>query len=219
MTLCITLGAWRGFIRTVLGFASFILAIFLTNLLYPHMGRFLRSIDGLYTSLSTSISRMLGLEGIIERSAYAAEYEIINALPLPAAFRDALATNNLPSVRDALNAAAIDEYISGFLAGIVINIISLVIVFILVFVALIFAARILNLISKLPVINSLNKFLGGLLGAVWGLLLTWIILAIVVIYFSANSNADMVSLLETSAIARPMHEANFVVDFVLRLFP
>ncbi|MCL2235165.1 MAG: CvpA family protein [Defluviitaleaceae bacterium] len=215
----ILLGAWRGFIRTVLGFANFILAIFLTNLLYPHVGRFLRGIDGLFVALSDSIGRLLGLDYLIEQRAGEAYGELIQGLPLPQVLINTLYENSTPVVHDALGALNISEYISNFLAGIVINIISLIIVFILVFVALMFLARALNLVAKLPVIKQLNRLLGGVLGAVWGLLITWVVLAVVVVYLSANSATDMVALLEASPIARFIHENNFVLDFVLRIFP
>jgi len=219
MGACIAGGASRGFVRTVLGFANFILAIFLTNLLYPHVGRFLRSFDGLYSSLSTSISRIMGLDAIIEAQTNAAQNEIIAALPLPAAFKETLSANNTPIIHDALGATGIAEYVSGFLAGIVINVISMLAVFVLVFIGLTILTRFLDLVAKLPILNSLNKLLGGAIGAVWGLLLTWFILAIVVLYFSANTNTDMVHLLETSAIARPLHESNFMLNSLLRIFP
>ena len=219
MGLFVFLGVRRGFIRTVLGFANFILAIFLTNLLYPHVGRFLRGFDGLFTALSDSIGRLLGLDYLIEQRAGEAYGELIQGLPLPQVLINSLYENSTPVIHDALGALNISEYISNFLAGIVINIISLIIVFILVFVALIFLARALNLVAKLPVIKQLNRLLGGVLGAVWGLLITWVVLAVVVVYLSANSATDMVALLEASPIARFIHENNFFLDFVLRIFP
>jgi len=219
MALAILLGVWRGFVRTVLGFISIFLAIFLTNLLYPSMGRFLRGIDGLYNSLSSSISRLLGLESIIENAGYATQSEIISSLPLPSSWQNSLLENNNPIIHNALGAVDFQGFISGFLAGIVINIISMVVVFILIYLGLILLIRILDLVAKLPVVNAFNKLLGGAVGALKGLFLTWIILAIVVLYFSANSSADMVNILETSVIARHFHERNFALELVLRLFP
>jgi len=220
MLLCILGGVWRGFIRTVLGFANFILAFFLTSLLYPHVGRFLRNAGGLFESLKTSTSNMLGIEATIEGRAGAAYYQIINELPLPASMRATLVDSYSDSlVHDAIGATGISDYIAGFLAGIVINIISLVVTFVVIFAALVLITRFLNVVSKLPVINSLNKLLGGALGAAWGLLLTWLVLAVAVIYFAANSGADMVAMLENSPIARPLQEINPITNFILRLFP
>jgi uncharacterized membrane protein required for colicin V production len=213
-------GVWRGFIRTVLGFANFILAIFLTNMLYPHVGRFLRGAGGLFDSLTTSISRMLNIEAILEERAGAAYYQIIGDLPLPQAFQATLIENYPDAlVHYALGTTGISDYIAGFLAGIVINIISLVLTFVIIFALLVAITRVLNVVAKLPVLNTLNKLLGGVLGAAWGLILTWFVLGIIVIYFAANSGADMVAMLEGSAIARPLHEANPIVNFILRIFP
>ena len=219
MGLCILIGMWRGFIRTVLGFVNFILAIVLTNMFYPHMGRFLRGIDGLFDALTQSIRSGLGLDAAIYAESRAAQIEIINALPIPGNFRDALIENNTPVIHYALGAVGFADYIAAFLAGIVINIISMVVVFILIFAVLAIIARILNVVAKLPVINTLNKLLGAATGAIWGLLLTWLILGVVVIYFSANTTVNVVELLENSAIAGPLHDTNFALRFILRLFP
>jgi len=219
MGLCITIGAWRGFVRTVLGFGSFILTIFLTNMLYPHVGRFLRGIDGLFETLTASIRSAMGLDAAIYAESRAAQIEIINALPLPPAFRQSLIENNNSVVYTALGATGFADFIAGFLAGIVINIISMVVLFALIFVGLMVLSRVFDLIAKLPVIGSLNKFLGGALGAVWGLLLTWLVLGVVVIYLAASTQTNVVELLDNSAIAGPLNDANFAVQFILRLFP
>jgi len=220
MLLCVLGGVWRGFIRTVLGFANFLVAFFITSLIYPHVGRFLRGAGGFFESLQTSISRMLNIEGIIGERAGAAYYQIIGELPLPAPMRDTLIYSYPDAlIHDALGAAGISDYISGFLAGIVINIISFVATFILILIALNILSRALNLVAKLPVINQLNKLLGGLLGAVWGLLITWLVLAVAVVYFAANSDANMVATLENSALARPLQDINPITNFILRFFP
>ena len=219
MALCITFGAWRGFLRTVLGFVNFVLAIFLTNMLYPHVGRFFRSVDGFFAAVSTAIRQTMGLDEAIYAESRAAEIEIINNLPLPAIFRDALIENNNGVIHYALGATGFIDYIAGFLAGIVINIISMVVVFIIIYITLTILTGILNVISKLPVLNSLNKLLGAALGALWGLLLTWLVLGVVTVYFSANSQIDIVGILERSVIARPLNEMNFALDLILRLFP
>ena len=219
MAVCIIIGAWRGFVRTVLGFLNFILSIFLTNMLYPHVGRFLRSIDGFFSALTTAIRQTMGLDAAIYAESRAAETEFINQLPLPAFFRDILIENNNSIIYQAIGATGFADFIAGFLAGIVINIISMVVVFVIVFFGLMLLSGILNIITKLPVLNSLNKLLGGGLGAVWGLLLTWLVLGVVVIYFSANTQVNMTEMLENSAVAGPLNERNFALDFILRLFP
>ena len=224
MTLCITMGVWRGFVQTILGFANFIIAIVLTNMLYPHMGRFLREIPGFFDALAGAIRASMGLDeaiydAAVEAGGRAAEMQFITELPLPAFLRETLLENYNPIIRAAIGAIDLADYVAGFLAGIVINIISMVVVFILVFAGLMILTRILNILTKLPVINTLNKLLGGAVGAIWGLLLTWLVLGVVTIYLSANTTMDIYQMLEASALARPLNEWNFALNFILRLFP
>ena len=224
MSLCIIIGAWRGFVRTILGFANFIIAIILTNMFYPHMARFLRSIDGFFEALSTAIRSTMGLDDAIYEAAVdaggrVAEAQFIQDLPLPPFFRDTLIENNNAIIRAAIGAIDFADYVAGFLASIVINIISMVVVFVIVFLGLMLLTRVLDILTKLPVLNTLNKLLGGAVGAIWGLLVTWLVLGIVVIYFSANSGVDVTEMLDASVIAGPLNEWNFALNFILRLFP
>ena len=218
MALCILIGAWRGFVRTVLGLVNFILAIFLTNLLYPYMSRFLQSFDGLYNTLTTSIRSGLGLDAMVYAESRAAQNEIINNLPLPAALRDAVLINidNVTAGATATLAEGFANHVAGFLAVIVINVISMMVVFGLVFAGLMILTRVLNIVTKLPVINTANKLLGAALGAAWGLLLTWVVLGVVVVYLSANSQVNVVEMLENSVIAGPLNESNFVMRMLTR---
>ena len=224
LAFCVYIGVWRGFVRTVFGFANFILAIFLTNMLYPHVGRFLRNIDGFFDALSLAVRDSMGLDAAIyDATVYAggraAEMQFIRDLPLPAFFLEALIENHNAGIHAAIGATGFADYIAGFLTGIVINIISMVIVFVIVYFGLMLLVRLLNIITKLPVLNTLNKLLGGAVGAIWGILLTWLVLGVVVIYFSANSAVDMAEMLETSVVAGPLNEMNFALNLILRLFP
>jgi len=45
------------------------------------------------------------------------------------------------------------------------------------------------------------------------------VLGVVVVYFSANSTANVSEMLEASVIAGPLNEMNFALQFILRLFP
>ena len=217
--LCILIGAARGFIKTVMTFLSFIIAIFLTNWIYPYVGRFLRGIDGLFNSLQRAVAQAIGLDNAIAEAGGAAEAEIINSLPLPQSFQNAIIENNTVSTHIAIGAETFADYISGFIASIIINIIAIIVVFALIFTILHIITRVLNIVSKLPVINSLNKFLGAIVGGIWGLVLTWIILAMATIFFSAQGSFDIYESLANSHIARPLNEVNFALEFILRLFP
>ena len=217
--LCIIVGMARGFIKTVLGFANFIIAIVLTNVLYPHASRFLRGIDGFYYSLRAAISTTLGLDELVAEGMGAAANEAIQSLPLPQVFRDYIAANNNPVVHTAVAATGAAEFIAGFIASIVINILSMLIVFALVYIGLIVLMRLLDLVAKLPVLNSLNKLLGGAVGAAWGLLLVWLVLGMAVLYFSVNTGFPMAETLEESVIAGFLHELNPALGMILRFIP
>jgi len=216
------MGIRRGFIKTVLGFLDFVLAIILTNIFYPPFSRFLRGIDSLYDAVRDTVSSTLGLDELITGSIGAAgnaANDAINTLPLPQALLDYIIANNNPEVHLAVAATDLSDFVAGFIASIVINVMAAVILFALIYVGLIIATKVLNIIAMLPVIKSLNKLLGGALGAIWGLIMVWVVLGVGVIFFSINTGFAMTEALENSFIARLFHESNFVLNWILRFFP
>lgn len=219
LAICILTGVARGFIRTVLGFANFIIAIILTNILYPHFSRFLRSIDGFYYSMREAVSSALRLDELVAQQVGTAANDVIQSLPLPQAFRDYISANNNPVVHTAVAATGLAEFIAGFIASIIINILSMIIVFMLVYIGLIILMRVLDLVAKLPVVNTLNKLLGGVVGAVWGLILVWFLLGAAVLYFSVNTGFPMAETLNESVIAGFLHELNPALGMILRFIP
>ncbi|MCL2171684.1 MAG: CvpA family protein [Defluviitaleaceae bacterium] len=219
LALCILGGVRRGFIRTILGFANFIIAIILTNMFYPYMARFLRGLEWFYYPLRDGVAQSLSLDEAVSEHVGAAAYDVIQNLPLPQFLRDYIAANDNPIIRTSLAATGLTDFIGGFVTSIIINIISIIIVFILVFAGLVIITGLLDIIARLPVINTLNKLLGAAVGAVWGVLVIWFLLGTAAIFLAAGTDFPMMEALDSSSIARFFHEANPAARWLIRFIP
>jgi len=196
------IGYRKGLVQTAYRLISFFAAMFIAWQLYPHVARFLRG-TALFPAVQNMISNALNLDEFIYDHAQARGAAIIDALPLPSAVQQLLHTNNTPAMFEVLQVSTIEEYISGFFANIVINGIAILAVYLLTLLALTIVGGMLDIVTRLPVINTLNRIGGFLFGLILGGIIVWVGL-IAVVLFAAGSNPEWFAMLEASAVAQWM---------------
>ena len=143
------------------------------------------------------------LTGIVMASRFAVWLEteiiypaIVNNAPVPALLRkaaDAVASNTATG-----------------LTKVIISIICFVAAFIIVRIGLKFTVRLLDKIAKLPVLNIVNKVGGLAVGALNGVLVVYIALAIAAVFV----NPDVVGFINRSTIASHMFNENILLKLL-----
>ena len=176
--LCFLIGLRRGLFRMIFSFLSLLIAFFIARGLYLPVSSFLRENTGIYNALKERIIAALGLSDIIDRYIQQGEEVILSHLPLPQSLVDMLVENNIPTVRSALSALTLEDYIGSFLANIALNILSMIFVFILAMIIMQIIASALHLIVKLPLIRSFDKAGGALIGVLIGFVAVWLLVTI-----------------------------------------
>jgi hypothetical protein len=199
LALCALAGYRQGLIRTVYRLASFFIALFLANALYPYVARLLSG-SSIYTAIQDSIKTALGLEDFVATQAAATHTEVIESLYfLPAALRDMLNSYFAPNINDIARIDAIENYISAFFADIAINGIAIILVFALVMIILSVAGVLLDIVGKLPVIRTFNNIGGLIAGIIMGAGIAWLCIVLLSIFTAANPS--FFDLLEGSFVA------------------
>jgi len=201
---CAIVGYGRGFIHMVYRLVSFGLALFLARAFYPYVARMLRG-TGVFYGIRDFISRTMGFGFHYENFALIPREEpridvsqLINDLPLPEALRGLIYANDTLSMREALGARNVEEYVSGFMANMVINVLAMIVVFMVIMLILNFIGVALNIVARLPVINFLNRTVGLLAGSGIGILLAWIFVSILIVVVSTSGNIMVYELLQES---------------------
>lgn len=182
--LCLFIGIRKGFLQMTFGFFSLMISVYAARVLYLPVSLFVRESTGLYEVLKGRIISAMGLSYIIEGYIDQGEEIILSRLPLPGVLIDTLAENNIPAVRQALQALTIEDYIGSFLALMGLNIISAAIVFILIMLMMYLAGSVIRLIVKLPVIRTFDKAGGAIAGALIGATAVWIIVTVYLSLFA-----------------------------------
>jgi len=204
VALCAIAGYHKGLIRTVYRLVSFFVAIFVARQLYPYVARILRQTE-LFPVIQDGIARAMNLESFFAEQTTARGADIIDNLPLPGILQTLLHSYNTPNMFELLQVATVEEYVAGFFANMIINGLAIITVFFLTMLALLFIGYALDIVSKLPVIRTLNRIGGLIFGVVISAVIIWIGLVLAVL-FAAGTHPVIFELLEGSQIAQRMLE-------------
>ena len=208
---------YKGFLYTAFQTVSTIVALVLSYVLYKPINLILRK-TFLYGSLQkatagqlTSVQETLGLQ---------AQTQFINSikLPIPNIIKENLIRHNNPEIYKILGVDNFSEYIGGYIANFLINIIAFIIVWSLVKVVLYIVGESLHIISKLPIINFADKWLGLGLGAIKGIIGIWIATIVMAILIALPKFQTIAVLLSESTLAKWFYENNIVLAIVDQLF-
>lgn len=196
-------GAKKGLVRSVFGLSSLILSLILSLTLYPLVTDFLAdSVVGDYVRLNA--------------------YKVFDAQETePAEAQEAGETLHLPSVlsdglTNAANeaAGAIKESVAESTAALALKLLGILVVFILTKVILWALSHVLGIIAKLPVIRSLNKLLGGAMGVCYGILLLYLLLALLTFTTTLKTFNKPTELVLESQYVSVMYNRNILLNFL-----
>ena len=203
IALCVLAGYYKGLIRTVYRLISFVIAMFIAFQISPYVARFLRQTQ-IFPSLQVAISRFMNFEALFATVAGPqAQANVIDSLPLPAALQALLHSYNTPDMFEILQVSTIEDYVTGFLANMVITGLAILLVFVVAMIAFTIVGGAIDIVSKLPVINLINRIGGALFGLLTSSAAIWFLL-VVAAFFASNDT--VYSLLEGSWVARFVFE-------------
>jgi uncharacterized membrane protein required for colicin V production len=207
-------GIRKGLVLTVFRFASFFASIALARFLYPIVSRFLRGTP-LYGGLKDLVENTMGLGNLFQGQTdrILAEADL-NALPIPDILKSLLVSNNTPDIYNLLRVETIEDYISGFFANIIVNVIAIALVFAISWVILSFIGRMLDLISRLPVLNSLNRAGGFAVGLLMGVAVAWVGLMLVGLLFATPAYPEVFAYMQGSLAAKWFFNSGFVMELL-----
>ncbi len=190
--ICIFLGAKKGFAKTVLGFCSYILACILGVVFFDSFKVAIYSfapVSAWLENISESIS------GYIEN--YVSGYQ--GSIP---AFFNSYIDSVTGKVASNIGEVAVEALVA------VLFIISLIIVIKLV-------AFFIGAIVKLPVLKQFNSILGGAVGALNGVIVCYIVGAILVFSLISSGNAWINELINSSVLGGYFFKNNLILNLLL----
>ena len=191
LALCVVVGVYRGFLRSALSFASFILALVIVLIALGPAVRWTRANTSIFSQIEvfTEAGEILSDPDTGQREAgsfTAEELErVLEGTSLPKPIVNSICKNVLAQNKTGEDAVSLEDYINHTIADLVINVAVFIVLYLLVIILLQIVLGLVGAMMKLPVLRQLDGLLGGIGGLLVGLLVVMILFCAVPVIQSA----------------------------------
>lgn len=238
---CFYMGSRKGLVRTVFGLFSSIVVLLTGTVISPIISNQLRNNDKIFNAISTRIEKSLenyGKNGKRDeqsvdkkktkgkKSKSKKSREIINADDIYVPYKlltgnqaveeiitDILKNEHIKKAREDVQ-KEVNHRVAIYLTGIVINSGTFILVYFILSVGLLVLGKMLNIISKLPVINELNRMVGGIVGIFQGLVIVWLIFTLMMVFIEKPFIQEGMRQIEENAFLRILYESNIIAKII-----
>jgi len=213
-------GMHRGFISGVLSMAALIGAALLAFMTSGDLAAWLKGNETLvetlmyYTDAGSRVSNLdLSLMSISQVSSSSLA-QILSSANLPAAFESAFITAvENASASMTAGAMTIAELLSQTIVNVSISILSFLICFFLAYVVATFVIHLVNYVFELPVLRHLDALIGGIFGLARGVLLVFILFALIPIVL-AVAPVEMIEEIIAASKLAPMFDSQLILSIL-----
>ncbi|MBQ9757661.1 MAG: CvpA family protein [Clostridia bacterium] len=188
VVIFIAIGYKSGLMKSLISIVSYVLSIILSFWFYPIVSGWLKK-TAVYTYLVDLIGKKYMSEGGVSA-----------------------AVDGIRGLSDFVETASTN--ISEALATMVINILAFLLVLVFFKIAIRLIGKTLNIFTKLPVIKQFNRLGGAVLGGGIGIVVLYIIFAVLVLLAPFDENSKVMTEVNDSAFASQLYENNVILDFI-----
>ena len=185
VAVSIFLGYRSGFLKALINVVSYIASIILSFLFYPILSGFLMDTP-IYTFFVKKIAEKYPADGLIQTEWQFLEKYIEGA--------------------EGAVAAAVAELL--------INIISFILIVIIFKIAIKLIGNALNLFARLPVIKQCNRLGGAVTGGLFGILVVYIVMALMVTVAPLDRLDKVTDEIQKSTFAQEMYNNNIILSLI-----
>lgn len=206
-------GIKQGFVKMVFSLVSLIVTIILTIIISPYVADFLMESTSLYETAKEKTGDFI--ETIVDAvEEEAGESKAIDELPIPEAIKKLLHENNNEESYSILGVDNLADYIGAYVAGVAVNAVAFSATFIVIFIAIKLIVLLLDLISKLPLLNGVNKMAGAALGLVEGFIVLWVLCLVVTSIAGSEFGRTLLNMIDESRFLSFIYNNNYLMRIV-----
>ena len=208
-------GMYRGFISGVLSVAALIGSAALAFMMSGQLAAWLQGNETLVSTLlyyTDAGSRISSLDLSLLTVSQVSDgllAQILKSANLPAAFESAF----LSSISGASGGMTISQLLSETIVSVSIRILSFLCCFFISYEALSFVINLIHYVFELPVLRHLDSLIGGMFGLVRGVLLMYILFALVPIVLAIAPVQIITDMIDASRLA-PMFDSQLILSII-----
>lgn len=204
-----------GIIKSIFMICSTILALIITGICNPMVSNIICSNEKIVNTTANVVSNTMGLHtsdtDAVDSVNKKEQNEKIEALPLSKSIKTQLKKNNNQKVYQSLFADTFEEYLAKYIAIMILNISSFLIIFVVIRIGIFILAKMLDIISKLPVIKQMDQMAGLLLGGLQGVLILWIACIGLMLFSGSAFSKAVYEYIDNSIILTFLYDHNLLM--------
>lgn len=205
-------GYQNGFIKTIFSLFSVIVALVVSGWISPMISKSLQQNEKIMSTVTTKLEEVIKFDGGIKKTNE--EVSFINKLSLPNSMKDYLIENNHKEIYEAMNIEKFDEYVTHLLATVILNAVSYLLCFVVVLVCLAIISRLVDFVSRLPLLNELNKTGGFAIGLLHGVIKVWIFFLLITIFSTTSFGENIFPMINQSVFLTFLYENNLLLKLI-----
>lgn len=209
---CIT-GFQKGFVREVVSAFFVIFSIIISGALNPYVCSFIKEKTPIYNMVKENCQGVVEekMEGKSLGLGEQKQKAFVDDLNLPDFIKENIMENNTAKGYQKLAANTFSEYIADYLTGIVMNGLSFLITYFLARLIIGFFTRVLDILTRLPVVHGVNKLAGALVGGAKAVLFLWIALLLLTVCYNTQVGKMGIQLVEKDPFLNFMYDNNLLI--------
>ncbi len=212
IALCTFLGYKKGLIKLAVGILGFFLAIIIALVLYTPISNFIINNTNVKDNIKNAISDTVKSYVIKEESAEGKEKQQESKVMVT--YIDGIVAKQKEMI-----VTGEKELIDTVSDNVAVNIIRIGValaVFIISKLILIFINVFADLIGKLPIIKQFNKAGGTIYGVIQGILIVYIVFAIISLIAPMLNNTDFLEQINNSLIGNMVYNNNIILKLLFK---
>ncbi|MBE5936341.1 MAG: hypothetical protein E7262_11280 [Lachnospiraceae bacterium] len=202
----------KGFIKTLFDTAIIVVAVLLTTVFAPFIAGQISNNEEIYDAVSTQVQMFVKENKYVNDDEE--QEQFIDEMTLPGGIKDYLKKHNTVKVYEENNIESFSEYIVFGLTTIVINILSYIIIFIVIRIGIMVITYVVDLISKLPIIEEFDGMGGVLIGAVKGVIEIWILLLVITLIANTKLGISAMECISGNFLLEMLYNNNILLQII-----
>lgn len=211
---CVWNGYRLGFIRTVFSVFTVVVGILISLVISPTICNMLCENQKVVQSIE---ERVFAVEEKGKAVSKSQQKKSIENMKLPEVIQNALKENNNEEIYRMFGVSNFEEYVIRYLTMLIIRIFVHFITFAIVFALLQILCCILDVISRLPVLDGLNKTAGLLIGLVKGVVIVELIMLLFLPFQNTQIGMSLMDQIMENPVLNWMFNNNLILRVLMNL--
>lgn len=212
--ICVLIGWAQGLLRVVVSLAGLVASLVIATYVAPHVSGYLEEKTQMDDRLAAYIAEEMEFSELGQEATRGIQVAVIQELPLPETLKNNILDNNNSEMYQALEVSGVYDYIAKSIAVVILNAAVFLLFTFICRVFFFFLGKTMGSLAKLPIVRSIDKIGGGLLGVMRGLILIWIFFMLLSITSTFSWSQEMIAQIQQSIPLKLLYDNNVLLDIV-----